>query len=76
MNRQKDILRWEIEGVGHLVDPWVVIVQTIYHAGEHREQIKSMLSALETTPPEIDGWLFGETEGAMRKAESADASDR
>lgn len=72
----QDILRWEIESVGHLVDPWVVMVQTIYHAGEHREQIKSMLSALEITPPEIDGWLFGETEGAMRQAESTNESDR
>jgi uncharacterized damage-inducible protein DinB len=59
---------WEFEGTKYSADPWVLTVQTIYHAGEHREQIKSMLSALEITPPEIDEWLFGESTGALRDA--------
>ncbi len=42
------------------VDPWLVVVQVINHATEHREQIKSMLTALGVTPPEIDGWAYGE----------------
>jgi uncharacterized damage-inducible protein DinB len=50
---------------GHLVDPWVVLVQAIDHAAEHREQIKSMLSALGVTPPDIDGWSYGEVAGAL-----------
>lgn len=45
---------------GYLVEPWVILVQAINHATEHREQIKSMLSALGLTPPEIDGWTYGE----------------
>lgn len=44
---------------GYLVEPWVVLVQVINHATEHREQIKNMLSALGLTPPEIDGWDYG-----------------
>ena len=44
---------------GFWVEPWVVLVQVINHATEHREQIKSMLSALGVTPPEIDGWDYG-----------------
>jgi uncharacterized damage-inducible protein DinB len=44
---------------GHYVEPWVVMVQIINHATEHREQIKSMLSALGVTPPDIDGWDYG-----------------
>ena len=44
---------------GYFVEPWVVMVQAINHATEHREQIKSMLSALGVTPPEIDGWDYG-----------------
>jgi uncharacterized damage-inducible protein DinB len=44
---------------GYHVEPWVVMVQIINHATEHREQIKSMLSALGVTPPEIDGWDYG-----------------
>lgn len=43
----------------HRVEPWVVMVQAINHATEHREQIKSMLTALGITPPDIDGWDYG-----------------
>jgi len=50
---------------GDLVSPWVVIVQAINHATEHREQIKSMLSSLGVTPPNIDGWAYGEAAGAI-----------
>jgi uncharacterized damage-inducible protein DinB len=45
---------------GYFVEPWVVMVQVINHATEHREQIKSMLTALGVTPPNIDGWDYGE----------------
>jgi uncharacterized damage-inducible protein DinB len=48
-----------------LVEPWVVMVQIINHATEHREQIKSMLSALGVTPPDIDGWSYGEFTAAL-----------
>ncbi len=50
---------------GYHVEPWVVMVQIINHATEHREQIKSMLSALGITPPDIDGWSYGEISGAL-----------
>jgi uncharacterized damage-inducible protein DinB len=43
----------------YYVEPWVVMLQIINHATEHREQVKSMLSALGVTPPEIDGWDYG-----------------
>lgn len=50
---------------GYFADPWVVMVQVINHATEHREQIKSMLTALGVTPPDIDGWDFGEATKAF-----------
>ena len=50
---------------GYLVDPWVVMVQVINHATEHREQISSMLSALGVTPPNLDGWTYGEVTNAL-----------
>ncbi len=50
---------------GYLVAPWVVMVQAINHATEHREQIKSMLSALDVIPPDIDGWRYGEVTKAL-----------
>jgi uncharacterized damage-inducible protein DinB len=50
---------------GYLVEPWVVMLQVINHATEHREQIKSMLNALGMTPPDIDGWSYGEVTNAV-----------
>lgn len=43
---------------GSTVEPWVLMLQVLDHAAEHREQIKSMLSALGLTPPEIDGLVY------------------
>jgi uncharacterized damage-inducible protein DinB len=50
---------------GYFVDPWVVVVQIINHATEHREQISSMLSALGMTPPNLDAWSYGEATNAL-----------
>lgn len=49
----------------YLVEPWVILVQVINHATEHREQICSLLTALGVTPPEMDGWTYGEAAGAL-----------
>ena len=50
---------------GFFVEPWVVMAQVINHATEHREQLKSMLSALGVTPPGMDGWDYGELTNAL-----------
>lgn len=50
---------------GYYTEPWVVMLQVINHATEHREQIKSMLSALGATPPDIDGWDYGIVTNAL-----------
>ena len=50
---------------GFYTEPWVVMLQVINHATEHREQIKSMLSAQGVTPPDIDGWDYGEATNAL-----------
>jgi len=50
---------------GYFVEPWVVMVQIINHATEHREQICSMLTALGVTPPDLDGWDYGEATNAL-----------
>ena len=50
---------------GHYVEPWVVMVQVINHATEHREQISSMLTALGVTPPDLDGWSYGEATSTL-----------
>ena len=50
---------------GYFVEPWVIMLQAINHATEHREQICSMISALGMTPPDLDGWAFGVATGAL-----------
>lgn len=50
---------------GFLLEPWVVLVQVINHATEHRRQICGMLRALGMTPPGLDGWTFGESMDAV-----------
>ena len=50
---------------GYYVEPWVLMVQIINHATEHREQISSMLSAQGVTPPDLDGWAYGEATNAL-----------
>ena len=50
---------------GYFVEPWMVMLQVINHAHEHREQICSMMSALGITPPSLDGWSFGEATNAL-----------
>ena len=57
------------ETEGWFVEPWVLMVQIINHATEHREQIKSMLTFLGLTPPSIDGWDYGETTGEYSDSE-------
>jgi len=50
---------------GYLVEPWVLMVQIINHASEHREQICSMLNTIGITPPDMDGWTYGEVTHAL-----------
>jgi uncharacterized damage-inducible protein DinB len=49
---------------GYVIEPWVVMVQAIHHATEHRRQICTMLRALGLTPPERCAWKFAESLGA------------
>ncbi|MCA9884090.1 MAG: hypothetical protein KC615_14590 [Anaerolineae bacterium] len=50
---------------GYVAEPWAIILQAINHANEHREQIKSMLTALGVTPPRIDGWKYARITEAL-----------
>ena len=52
---------------GYLVEPWVVMVQAVNHANDHRKQIANLFRALEVDPPGLDGWTFGEATDALIK---------
>lgn len=65
-NKSSEHLKTQLQTTdGYFVDPWVVLVQVINHATEHREQIKSMLNALGITPPDLDSWTYGEATNAL-----------
>ncbi len=50
---------------GYRVSPWVVMVQVLNHATEHRKQIANLMRALGLTPPRLDGWAYGGSVGAL-----------
>lgn len=49
-------LDWDGEMVP--VPSVLILIQSINHATEHREQIKIMLTQIGVQPPEVDGWTF------------------
>lgn len=50
---------------GYSVEAWVVMVQAINHATEHRRQISGLLRALGVTPPDLDAWTYAEEVGVL-----------
>ena len=50
---------------GYTIEPWALMLQAINHATEHREQIKSMLTALGVKPPRVDGWAYAKLNNAL-----------
>jgi len=55
---------------GYAIEPWVVLVQAVQHAIDHRRQVQDRLRALGIEPPRLDGWAFGEAVGAVERAAS------
>ncbi len=50
---------------GYRVESWVVMLQAIHHAIEHRKQVAGLMRDLERTPPCLDGWGYGEATGTV-----------
>lgn len=40
---------------------WLLLVQAIYHATDHRSQVATILTQQGIEPPSIDGWTYHET---------------
>ena len=51
---------------GYIVEPWVVMVQAVNHATDHRRQLSGMLREQGVIPPNLDGWAYGEAVEALR----------
>jgi uncharacterized damage-inducible protein DinB len=47
-------------GEGHTLPVWLLFVQAINHATEHRAQVAAILTQLGIEPPSMDGWTYHE----------------
>ncbi|HEY7030593.1 MAG TPA: DinB family protein [Thermomicrobiales bacterium] len=48
-------------GEGYTLPVWLLLVQAINHATEHRAQVAAILTQLGIEPPGMDGWTYHET---------------
>lgn len=46
------------EGTPRLVPKTILISQMLNHGGEHREQIKSIMTQIGVEPPDLQGWEY------------------
>jgi len=60
-----DAIPSPLERDGYRIEAWVVLLQTLNHATEHRKQIANLMRAQGLEPPPMDGWAFGEAERAV-----------
>lgn len=66
-NDRRRALETAIHHDGYSIAPWLLFVQAVNHANEHRMQIKRMMRYLGATPPRIDGWAYGTNVGSLFK---------
>jgi uncharacterized damage-inducible protein DinB len=48
---------------GEMIPAWVILVQAINHATEHRGHATTILTQLGIEPPAIDGWAYSGVPG-------------
>jgi uncharacterized damage-inducible protein DinB len=46
---------------------WLVVVQAVHHANEHRAHVGTILGANGRSGPDVDVWSFGQAEGAFTR---------
>jgi hypothetical protein len=44
---------------------WLLVVQAVHHANEHRANVCSILGARGLPQPDVDVWAFGAAERAF-----------
>lgn len=53
-----DTVEVDWEGTPRAVPKPILLGQALYHAAEHREQIKAILTELGIEPPDLQGWTY------------------
>jgi uncharacterized damage-inducible protein DinB len=53
-----DIVEVDWEGTPRATPKNILLTQALFHAAEHREQIKTMLTQMGVEPPDLQGWEY------------------
>ncbi|MCA0457478.1 MAG: DinB family protein [Chloroflexi bacterium] len=53
---ERVVIDWE--GTPRLVPKTILLSQVLNHAGEHREQIKSIMTQIGVEPPDLQAWEY------------------
>ncbi len=53
-----DMVEVDWEGTPRATPKTILLTQALYHAAEHREQIKTILTQIGVEPPDLQGWEF------------------
>lgn len=57
---QDEVMEGMWRGEAYAIPASVILTQAINHATEHRVQIATILTQQGVTPPDLDGWSYGE----------------
>ena len=58
----EDAVEVDWDGTPRMVPKTILITQALFHAAEHREQIKTMMTQIGVEPPDLQGWEFFDKE--------------
>lgn len=59
--QSKETVTTTWRGAGFTLPVWLLLLQAITHATEHRTQVAAILTQLGIQPPGMDGWTYHET---------------
>ena len=53
-----DLVEVDWDGTPRMVPKTILLTQALQHAGEHREQIKAIMTQMGVEPPDLQGWEY------------------
>ena len=56
--KDDDMAEVDWDGTPRLVPRTILLTQALFHAAEHREQVKAIMTQIGVEPPDLQGWEF------------------
>lgn len=53
-----DLVEVDWDGTPRMVPKTILLTQALQHAGEHREQVKAIMTQIGVEPPDLQGWEY------------------